>query len=163
MGPDADYIELIRRIVVPPIGWITALAEDSIDSDLTTTRAQGPDQYVATVEMDEEQFEEVLAAYGFTRNPLAWMKHHRSGEVEEGSWRLPFGNNQIHVILFDGSMRHGAATGQTLVYAHTEYRWDRYPIKHLRGDDITYDDAKYALYTMLDHSGTRYTVESDRR
>lgn len=162
MGPDSDYIEPIRRIVAPIIGRITSVLEDGIDGNVTTTQAQGPDQYVATVEANEEPFEEQLADYGFQRNPLAWLKKNRSGEVEEGSWRLVSGDKQVHLVLYDGSMQPDANTGHLLLYAHKEYRWDRYPIKHLRGNEIEYIPAKYVVWDMLDQSGSKYTVESKR-
>lgn len=92
----------------------------------------GPDQYVGSVYMDEEDLEKVILSIGFTLNYGAALKHRvapDSSDIEDGSyaWRKSyFAKYQIHLMYYLEDK------GEIRLYAHKEYNWHRYPIKHIK-------------------------------
>lgn len=122
MGHNQDFWEVLRTHLARPIGAFVTGKRCS---------EQHPSQFVGYVEMGEEAFEEVLHEMGYHRNPLAFWKYTVNAQ-EEGSWRRVEGDWQLHVTLYD----HPEYENRTYIYAHWEYRWDRKPLAHLRGEGI---------------------------
>lgn len=124
MGHDDDWWERIRKAIAKPI------------SAYTTRKREGTDasRFCGYVNMDIEEFEERLHDMGFERNPLSYWKESLIGS-EKGSWRKCRGDYQIHTLVYNAEEH----PDRTYVYAHWEYRWDKRPIAHLRGEalDIT--------------------------
>jgi hypothetical protein len=120
-----DYFERLRFKFAGAIGGL-----------LTGVRSveTHPSEFVGYVEMDIEDFEEALHEMEFERNPLSYWKYFPGIGHEQGSWRWTEGCWQLHVILYDSHPENGEDqdTPRTYVFAHWEYRWDRYPLKHLR-------------------------------
>ena len=147
MGHNLDIVERVRGWLIPKIGWLSYVAKDVIGRHYYVEGGVRYSEYVASVQMDEEEFEEVLSDWGFVRNPLASLKrrfvrHLWQWEVEEGSWRYLYDEDwHIHVILFDGKPGQDNSEGEVHVFAHKEYRWDKYPKKHYFGIDFNPQDG----------------------
>jgi hypothetical protein len=109
----------------------------------------GYNQYVGTVSIDEEVLEEEFVDLGFYRNPIACFKNLPDGRESEGSWALRSRHDQnsrldpgrqLHVTLFE---REDGEPGREL-YAHEEYDWQVYPIRHLR--EVDFDPEAGSAY-----------------
>lgn len=161
-SPVNDFFEAVRLSLIPLLGALVNGYNELTGSDLYVTGATTNEQFVGRVDMSEEQFEQELQQMGFERNPLASLKRLRgTREYEEGSFRFYESDSdfQLHVIIYDGSVIPNASTGETYVYAHWEYRWDRAPLRHYRGERV---DVKYGvdmMRAMLDHSSIEFTTE----
>lgn len=159
MGHTHDYLENLRRWLIPKLGVVAQFLEDATGDDYFVMSETHNSQFVGRVPMACEDFEEKLHGMGFTRNPLSSLKQRGSGETEEGSWRLiaeDCPKFQIHVVLYDGSDVNNAETGVTYVYAHWEYRWDVHPLKHYWAEG--YDSAKgrKRMARLLDDNGIEH-------
>lgn len=124
MGHKLDFIERVRFKFARVIGGLLTGIREKRTSE---------DEFVGYVEMGEEGFEETLHEMNFHRNPLSYWKYIPGIGHEQGSWRKNHGVWQHHVILYTKNEH----PDRTYVYAHWEYRWDRYPLKHLRGVDAS--------------------------
>lgn len=125
MGHNLDFYERIRFTLARPIGrLVTGVKSVEIDSA----------EFVGYVEISEEEFEKELHEMDFHRNPLAYWKTFPGFGGEHGSWRWVEGDWQLHVMLFENPSIADIPDGEdrTYIFAHWEYRWDRYPLKHLR-------------------------------
>lgn len=146
--PRNDILESIRRVVIPPLGYLVQGINELTGLDLYAEGETHKNEFVGKVEMSEDEFEKELYNMGFERNPLASLKQlTRTDEVEEGSFRwVPRENSehdsdfQLHVIIYDNSAYPNDSHDGIYVFAHWEYRWDRAPIKHYKGVDM--DNAK---------------------
>lgn len=118
MGHKQDFWERLRGTFAPFVGRLLFGVRRRETSD---------GQFVGVVNMSEESFEAELHDMGFHRNPASYWKYIPRFGGEAGSWRKTHGEWQLHVILFSNSDE------RTHIYAHWEYRWDRHPIKHVRG------------------------------
>lgn len=165
LGPaKSDWVETLRRWLVPPLGVIVQFINEVGGLDLYATGNSYSDEFVGRVSMDEESFEAELQSMGFERNPLASLKRlSNTGEVEEGSFRwVPpetsekNHSKQLHVILYDGSKLPDADTGYIYVYSHWEYRWDWYPFRHYAGDEMNVDKGVELMRNKLDTYGIEY-------
>lgn len=160
MSHKQDYWERLRSSIVPPIGVLVQFINETFRQELYVTSESRRNQFVGRVKMDEEEFEEVLHDNGFERNPLASLKNRFGGEVEEGSFRKLYPEDddrfQLHVILYDGSEIQNANTGETFIYAHWEYRWDVHPWKHYRGYDLDADEGVRKMRKILRIEGIDY-------
>lgn len=127
MGHKLDFLERLRFWFARRIGkLVTGVSHRELSAD----------EFVGYVEMGEEEFEAKLHEMGFYRNPLAYWKTSKNYGGEEGSWRWVEGDYQLHVMIFDGHPQQDSPDAdepRTYVFAHWEYRWDRYPMKHLNG------------------------------
>lgn len=163
-----DFFERLRSVIIPPLGAFVQSLNESYGFDLYVNGATRKRQFVGHVDMPEEEFETVLTDMGFQRNPLASLKHlaHKTNEHEEGSFRLVHEDfdqihpdYQLHVVLYDGSVLPDAETGVTYVYAHYEYRWDKYPIKHYRGVGMRVDAGVRMMRKLLTEEHIEYSPE----
>lgn len=87
------------------------------------------EQYVGTVMMGEEAFEEVLDDLGLVRNPFAYWKMTEDKRDSVGSWRMTHYTHptrveegmQVHFTLFKSKFIAGGID----IYAHHEhdYSW----------------------------------------
>lgn len=151
-----DWIERIRRVFVPQLGVVAALFEDITGEKLYLQTSARRNQFVGRIRMDEEAFERVLDEYGFVRNPISTLKS-RGHEIEEGSWRyLLDDDEQIHLIFYDGSVEPDANTGELFLYAHKEYRWDEYPIRHAMHKNFSAPAGVRFVRRMLQDEGIDY-------
>lgn len=156
MGHEHDWLEPVRRRVVPRVGSLFALLEDLLGKKLYHSSEQRRRQFVGRVRMDEESFEQFLHDAGYERNPLAWLKQNTEREIEEGSWRHCRDEMQTHLILYDGENAPNAQSGELFLYAHDEYRWDVHPWKHLTGERVDADTGVRRVKKMLEESGIDY-------
>lgn len=158
MSHRLDFIETIRRVIIPRLGLITQFIEDVTGVPLYAESETHNTEFVGRVEMGEEAFEKYLDGCGFERNPLSSWKHLKSTEEhEEASFRKvgfeDFPDYQVHVILYDGSLINNADTGYTYIYAHWEYRWDKHPIKHLKRENYNGPEGVRRMKSNLDQNG----------
>lgn len=156
-----DWIETVRRTVIPRLGLMTQFIEDVTGERYYVNSTTHTNQFVGRVGMCEEVFEKRLTEMGFVRNPLAsWKRLGTTGEREEGSFRkIDFDESpdmQLHVILYDGEPINNAAVNVTYVYAHWEYRWDVHPIRHLRKKELSGPDGVRKMKKLLDENGINY-------
>jgi len=156
VGHKQDWLESLRRRVVPTIGKFISLLEDLLGKQLYHNSQSRNNQFVGRIEMNEEEFERVLDNAGYERNPLAWLKRNSEREIEEGSWRSLDEKMQTHLIFYDGEKAPNANTGELFIYAHYEYRWDVHPWKHLVGEDVSYKDGVEEVRKMLQDEGINY-------
>lgn len=156
MSHSYDFIEPVRRAVAPRIGTIVSLAEDMLSEKYYYNSEQRLNQFVGRVDRDVESMERELHDIGYVRNPISWLKRNRSGEVEESSWRKTKDEQQVHAILYDGTSAPHAESGYTYIYAHEEYRWDRYPVKHLMGKSVSPKDGVREVRRDLQDNGIQY-------
>lgn len=87
------------------------------------------DQYVGTVRIGADAFEEVLHDLEFERNPFAYWKETEDGRDSVGSWRMTHHTHprrvpegmQVHVTIFPSKYVDNGID----VYAHFEddYSW----------------------------------------
>ena len=161
-----SLFEKIRRWFIPTFGALVSLYNERAGSALYTTGVTSDNQFVGRVPVSEQEFETILDTMDFTRNPLASLKSLSTGEIEEGSfrWCPPEGstlnrNYQLHCVIYDGSLIPDAETGETYVYAHWEYRWDVYPIKHYRGDNFDAERGVELMKTMLHENYVEYDYQ----
>lgn len=156
MGHDQDFWEPLRNWFARPIGRL-----------LTGVRKRktGEAQFVGYVEMKEGEFEEELHKMGFERNPLSYWKYIPGEGGEEGSWRKTDGDWQLHAILFDGHPEKSdeEEAGETYIYAHWEYRWDRHPLKHLRGKETSASKGVNQMRRELKLASINYYNDSTIR
>lgn len=141
--PDNDWFEPIRREVWPQLHPILQRYGGY------AVGHTGANQYVGKVEIGEEQFEEVLKDCGFGRNWVAALKtretEYAGEQISEGSWayrRWFFDPYQIHVTFY-------SYDGFIYIYAHKEYNWQRYPLKHLRTEYFETGPAKQFVKSKL--------------
>lgn len=159
IGAEHDFWERLRRWILPKIGVIFQFLEDVTGKPFYATSKTHNRQFVGRVSMNEERFEKELEAMGFVRNPLASLKRLASTrEVEEGSWRRVNGDRQLHVILYDGEKIPDADSGYVYIYAHDEYRWDRYPVKHYLAKDFRPEAGVKEMKRLLDENGIDYKL-----
>lgn len=164
MGHKQDWIERVRRAIIPKLGYITQLVEDVTGADLYVQSETHQNQFVGRVPLDEESFEKELDTMGFERNPLASLKHLRSDQTnaEEGSWRkVGFDDEpamQLHIVLYDSNHIDNQYEDYTYVYAHWEYRWDTDPLKHYRGDNFNAGEGVRRMKKYLDEEGISYEL-----
>ncbi len=121
MGSSQDLSNRIRRYVKPPIHRLLNWSFGGYAMSSNTE-----EEYVGTVAMTEDEFEELLAAAGFRRNLVSSLKVRVDGNVSDGSWAWrasPLSDWQLHVILHN-------VDDTVEVYAHWEYAWLTHPIKH---------------------------------
>lgn len=161
---DTDFFERVRRTVLPPLGTVVQFINELGGLRLYVRSNSNGNEFVGRVSMNEEPFERKLESIGFERNPLASLKQLAStGELEEGSFRwVPPAKSmfdeskQLHVILYDGSHVTNAETGYTYIYAHWEYRWDVYPLKHYRKNELDVQKGIGVMQNKLDTYGIEY-------
>lgn len=153
---EADYWERLRARLVPKLHDV--LSRYGLYAEMDADR----DEYYATVLLDPESFEEQLAAWGFTRNPVAGYKTRWDGAEEIGSWRRcytetdegdivagdMFSKWQLHVRLFPGP-----EPGQVDVHAHWEINWAYDPFAHYRGTDHSIAEGHDRLGSFLENLG----------
>lgn len=161
MSHQHDYWEGLRGYIIPKLGEIVQFINEAFRKELYVTSESRRNQFVGRIDMSVEEFEEVLHDNDFKRNPLASLKTRvGTNEVEEGSFRKLYPHDdpefQLHVIVYDGSDIPKAATGETFVYAHWEYRWDVYPLKHYRGEDFDADIGVRKMREILRIDGIEY-------
>ena len=157
MGHSHDWVESLRRRIIPKLGVVTAFLEEITGKNYYVTAETRDDQFVGCVPMGEEEFEEELHDMGFDRNPAASLKRHfRVGDVEECSFRKANGDKQLHVILYDGKEIANADSGEVFIYAHWEYRWDKYPLKHYRGESLNFKIGVDRMRRLLEDNGIPY-------
>lgn len=156
MGHEHDFWEPLRRAIVPKVGLVFAVLEDLLSGTYYENTEQRRKQFVGRAKMGEESFETVLHGAGYERNPVSWLKENRAGETEEGSWRKPVGDMQVHLILYDGECIPNADAGEVYLYAHWEYRWDTHPIKHLIGETVDCGEGVRRVQKMLQNQGVEY-------
>jgi len=160
MWSKQDWIESLRRIVIPRLGIIAHALEELTGREYYVRGETHVRQFVGRVPMAQEAFESVLEDESFHRNPLASLKSRQDGEIEEGSWRKinidKQPEKQLHVVLYDGSKIDTAEPEHTYVYAHIEYRWDVHPIKHYRGHELNAAEGVKMMKTILNDRGVSY-------
>lgn len=162
MSHKQDYWEVIRRKIVPRLGSIAQFLEDITGKRLYAESETHNKEFVGRVDMPEEAFEKVLHELDFERNPLAAWKRLESNpkEFEEASFRktglVNYPDKQLHVILYDGSVINDADTPYTYIYAHLEYRWDEYPIKHYQTKEYDAHEGVRLMKKYLDERGIQY-------
>lgn len=161
-----SLLEKIRRVFIPKLGALVALYNEYTNSSYYVEGNTLDNQFVGRVPISEQEFEKILETMDFTRNPLASLKSLSTGEVEEGSfrWIPPRGSNldrdyQLHCVIYDGSLIPDAKTGETYVYAHWEYRWDVYPIKHYRAINFDAQRGVELMQTMLYENYVEYDYQ----
>lgn len=114
------------------------------------------DGYVGTVEMEVEEFEDVLQDLGFSFGFVSSLKARKcpdGDEVEVGSWvrrSSPLAPSQIHVHLFS----HG--DGLVDVYCHHEHTWFRRPLKHYRKQGLNPVKGAEMMQELLSQHGVDY-------
>ena len=123
MSPPQDIYNASRRWIKPPIhrlfDWMFGGYAMSSNTE---------EEYVGTVHLSEDEFEDVLVAASFRRNLVSSLKVRVDGNISNGSWALresPLADWQLHVI-------HHNVDDYVEVYAHWEYSWLTHPIKHYR-------------------------------
>lgn len=161
-----SLLEKIRRVFIPKLGALVALYNEYTNSSYYVEGNTLDNQFVGRVPVSEQEFEKILETMDFTRNPLASLKSLSTGEIEEGSFRwTPTRDSeldsdyQLHCVIYDGSLIPDADTGETYVYAHWEYRWDTYPIKHYRGDNFNAERGVELMQTMLHENYVEYDYQ----
>lgn len=121
MGASQDLSNRIRRCIKPPIHRFFDWSFGGYAMSSNTE-----EEYVGTIAMVEDEFEELLAAAGFRRNLVSSLKVRVDGNISDGSWAWrasPLADWQLHVILHN--------VGESVeAYAHWEYSWYTHPIKH---------------------------------
>lgn len=80
LGADDDYWPALRRLLLPLLDRLGAAG------DLYAVRQQSTSEFVGTVALPEERFEEELVGMGYYRNPLAALKRSPQGQTTDGSW-----------------------------------------------------------------------------
>ena len=108
-GPAADWWEVVRRTVLPPLNRL--LRDRELGYAAYTLQYR---EHVGTLAKDPEAAERLLWEHGFVRNPLAAYKTLPNGTGEIGSWvyrESLLAKEQVHVMLFP------TANG-THVFAH---------------------------------------------
>jgi hypothetical protein len=126
MGSSHDLPNAIRRSMKPPIHRVCNWAFGGYAMTDNTE-----EEYVGTVDLTEDEFEDVLAEAGFRRNVVSSLKVRVDGNVSDGSWawrESPLADWQLHVILHN-------VDDSVEAYAHWEYSWITHPIKHYRAID----------------------------
>jgi len=164
LRPTNDFLERLRGLFIPYLGILVATYNESTGSKLYVRGVTTDAQFVGRVSMSEEDFEEILQEMNFQRNPLASIKRLvGTREQEEGSFRwIPSSESnlnddfQLHVILYDGIVVPDAQTGETFIYGHWEYRWDRYPLRHYKGLDADVSRGVNMMQAKLDEAGIKY-------
>ena len=161
-----SLFETIRRTFIPKLGALVALYNEYTNSSYYVEGETRDNQFVGRVPVGEQEFEKILDSMGFTRNPLASLKSLSTGEIEEGSFRwYPSEESeldsdyQLHCVIYDGSLIPDADTGETYVYAHWEYRWDVYPIRHYRGENFDAAMGVDLMQTMLYENYVEYDYQ----
>lgn len=145
MGHKLDIFERIRRTLGRLITGILK-GRDKVRTERS--------EFVGIVSMSEEQFEKRLHEWGFERNTLAWWKYVPGLSEEEGSWRMTDGDYQLHIMLFESDEQD-----EIYVFAHWEYRWDRYPIRHLRGTNASDTKGVNTMRSILNRNGVEFFNE----
>ncbi|SEW09678.1 hypothetical protein [Natrinema salifodinae] len=123
MGYGADFINALRRSLLPQLHFLLRGTFGGYAVSHTTA-----DEYVLTARCSEATIEAVLAALGFSRNPIAALKVRMDGNTSEGSWVWRpslLADEQLHIVVHDLRNETGVD-----VYAHWEYSWIRHPYKH---------------------------------
>ena len=107
VGPAGRWWEPVRRATSRALGAV-------IDSR-AGPRPITEGEYAGTYPGDRDEFERLLWAEGFVRNPFSRLKI-RDGDPEVGSWvarESPIADRQLHLMLFPGD-------DGVDVYAHEE-------------------------------------------
>lgn len=170
MNGESDFIERVRRTVIPPLGGVVSLINELGGLDLYVQGTTSSSEFVGRVPMGEESFEEELCSMNFVRNPLASLKRLRTtGYIEEGSFRWTPPENsvhdesmQLHVVIYDGKSKQTFDDEYTYVYAHWEYAWDKAPIKHYKGAEIDEAFGVGLMQRKLDTNDIEYERRTPR-
>jgi hypothetical protein len=169
MSHQQDYWEGVRGFVIPKLGIFVQLLEDITGDNYYVQSTTNKYEFVGSVDMPEEEFEQVLHDLNFVRNPLAAWKHlfNDKTEHEEGSFRwIPPEDSdlnskfQLHVIIYDGQPVQNSDSDTTFVFAHWEYRWDVHPIKHYRGVDSDAQRGVELMQQKLNEVGVGYDADN---
>jgi len=146
LGPNDDWMERLRKKLYPILhpylerygGYALGIVREN--------------QYVGTVELDEDTLEWKLAEHGFVRNPIAAYKTHTDGRESEGSWVLYHAEApqivaegmQLHITLF-------ASGGSGIdLYAHYEDDWRASAFSHLRAKNFSAEKGVEKATRVLD-------------
>lgn len=147
MGHNQDFWEVLRTVLARPIGALVTGIRCTKDT---------PDRFVGYVEMPIEEFEEFLHRAGFERNPLSYWKKAPGLGDEDGTWRKTHGKWQLHAVLYT-YLDH---PDRTYIYAHWELRWDRHPLKHLRGVDLDPTKGVNQMRSLLKRRSVLYFTQT---
>lgn len=155
--------EPVRRYIWPRIhGILTSVGAYSVTH--ATDR-----QYVGTVRMDEQEFEEKLShEVGFRWNPVASLKR-EDGRWSEGSWVLRDSDDswywlgdpepkatdwmtdfQLHLTVFK------TESGNTEIFAHFEHNWVTFPVKHFKGKRLNPELGVRLTRQLFNKHGINY-------
>ncbi len=158
-GSNADYWEPIRRRLIPHIHSVLRRY------GMYAENPAHDREYAYTVMVGEEEMERVLdEEWGFSRNPVAALKHEESASGEPvyeiGSWRKcyketsggyadgsPFSKWQFHIRLYphtcDDGCEHAEIDGRAVdLYVHWEINWLYDPFAHYAGKGWEAEEAK---------------------
>jgi len=150
VDPPADAYNAVRRRVLPRV-------HDSLDVLIGGYALSDtpPEEYVATVECDEDGVERMLDGAGFSRNLIASLKVRADGNVSDGSWVRRdslLSDHQLHVVL------HESDTG-TELYAHWEYSWIRHPYRHYLARDYSAATGVRKMRSLLEEHRRENDIE----
>jgi len=166
-GADADWEESFRAYWYPKLNAGLVALGHAIGIPLFATGTVSWNQYVGTVDTDEEVIEPELEEAGFRRNPIACYKHLLDGRNSEGSWVLLHEDApdyvapgmQVHLTMFD---RLDGKPGREL-YAHYEDDWRVNWLGHLRETDFNAAAGVSIATDVLDHETYLVLKESKHR
>lgn len=116
LGPQADWVEVVRSVCLPILDPVLERAAGGVGS----AYGIGPSERVGVLHATPEQVERLLWAAGCRRNVLSASKALPDGRRQIGAWvyrrAADVGASmQVDIMLFE------ARGGQTAVYAHYEY------------------------------------------
>lgn len=157
-----NFWERVRVWLWPKLHWLAQAF------GAYTVGTTGEEQFVGTVDYEEEEFEEVLAhELDFEWNAIACLKSN-DGEWSKGTWSERDASDerywdgdphpnwpdlltdyQLHVTLFEGE------TGID-VYAHFEKSYWRHPFGHLKGHGLSPEMGVEMMQEILDEHDIDY-------
>lgn len=147
LGPAADYLEYVRRLVCP---LLDRLAGQYLEGRHYATYELAERELVGLIDAPPEAVERMLWDAGAVRQPLAALKTLPDGRTEAGSWAFRdslLAPTQTHVVLFAG-----VEDGETLVAAHQEASpllpWTA--LDHYRARDVDVDAGERVVRERLD-------------
>lgn len=145
LGPDSDWVESFRDRVFIRLHELLSLIGGY------ATLEVGSSSFIATIEENEECFEEVIYKNGYHRNVLAGKKY-RTSDGEKvysiSSWvhrESLLDDKQGHLTIFEGTR-----DGTLDLYHHYETSWVVHPIKHYFSNESVDGDPHGTMEDVIE-------------
>lgn len=152
LGSEDDWVETVRE------KWWFKIDEALNDFGGYASGPLPSSQYVFTVEVGEEEVEEILYRGGYHRNPIAAKKirnlPHGGSDDSLNSWvqrESLLAEMQDHATVFPGHK-----DGTVDIYHHYETSWVSHPYKHYLDVKQIGGDPEGTLEDALEQSDVEY-------